>query len=148
VVVGDVGSGPAPTGRVVVVVVEPVVVVVVAPIVVVVVVVDDGLVTMVVVVVDGDELPGAGGGGYTSSGVEDPGVGFQPGGGFFWEGTGPAVATTSGGAGFCTLGGWCSGTGVPGACTRPNPARSDHQMELTWTTVPVCGALIISPSPM
>jgi hypothetical protein len=84
-------------------------------------------------------LVGAGG---TLTGV------FGPGGGFDSEGTGPAVGTTAGLAGFCTVGGLCNGTGTPGLCTRPKPARSDHQMELTRTTSPVWGALIIKPAPM
>ena len=82
------------------------------------------------------------------NGVDEPGLGFQPFGGFVCEGTGPAVGTTTGVAGFVSDGGLCAGMGTPGACTRPKPARSDHHMELTRTTSPVCGALIIRPSPM
>jgi hypothetical protein len=55
---------------------------------------------------------------------------------------------TAGATGWVKLGGWCKGTGAPGAWTRPKPARSDHQIELTWITVPVCGALIMSPWPI
>lgn len=106
----------------------------------------------VVLVVGGGAVVGGAGGvgvpGYTASGVEEPGPGFQPGGGLPCEGTGPGTVTTTGVAGSARLGGWCAGTGVPAAWTRPKPARSDHQIELTWTTVPVCGALIISPAPM
>jgi hypothetical protein len=111
----------------------------------VVVVVEGATVVVVVVVVEAAELlepP------LTTIGVVSPGAGFHPGGGFGCEGTGGRVAITTAFAGIDTVGGWCSGTGVPGAWTRPKPARSDHQMELTWTTVPVWGALIISPSPM
>ena len=100
---------------------------------------------MVVVVV------GAGvvGPGYTVNGVDEPGVGFHPGGGVGLRGhragrrhddrRRPARSSWAAGA---------AAPGAPAAWTRPKPARSDHQMELTWTTVPVWGALIISPSPM
>lgn len=62
--------------------------------------------------------------------------GFQPGGGLLSEGTGCLDRTTrrigSAGVGACL-----DAVGVPSAWTRPKPARSDHQMELTCTTVPV-----------
>jgi hypothetical protein len=64
----------------------------------------------VVVVCDGAVVDEAGdpdvvGPVYTSNGVDDPGLGFQPFGGFVWDGTGPAVGTTTGAAGWATVGG-------------------------------------------
>ena len=47
-------------------------------------------------------------------GVVDPGLGFQPGGGLGWDGTGPAVGTTTATAGWAAVGVPCGGTGVPG----------------------------------
>jgi hypothetical protein len=102
----------------------------------------------VVEVVDGVEVPTGTVPPPTIMGVVDPGFGRQPAGGRVWEGTGPAVGITDGTEGTTLEGGRCAGTGVPGAWTLPNPARSDHQIELTCTTVPVCGALIIKPPPM
>lgn len=101
----------------------------------------------VVEVVDGGGVPGTVPG-TTTMGVVAPGVGRQPAGGWVWDGTGPAVGITDGTAGTTLEGGKWAGTGVPGACTLPNPERSDHQIELTCTTVPVWGALIIKPPPI
>ena len=70
-------------------------------------------------------------------GVVTPWCGFHPAGGLVWDGTGPAPATTDVGAGWAVLGGACGGTGVVASCTRPNPAKSDHQIDETCTTVPV-----------
>ncbi len=113
-------------------------VVVVVEVVVLVLVVDEVEVGAGVTVV---EAPGTTTGGGptppTLIGVVSPGLGFQPFGGLVCDGTGPAVGTTAGVAGACADGGWRSATGTPAAWTRPNPARSDHQMELTCTTVPV-----------
>jgi hypothetical protein len=113
----------------------------------VVVVVDVEVVVLVLVVGEvgaGADVVGAAGAGtgggptpITLIGVVSPGLGFQPLGGLVCDGTGPAEGTTAGLAGACADGGWRSATGVPGAWTRPNPARSDHHMELTCTTVPV-----------
>ena len=101
----------------------------------------------VVVVVEG-ATPGLPARPVNRIGVVDPGFGFQPGGGLVCDGTRPAVGTTTGAAGLATVGVWWAGTGVPGECTRPKPARSDHQIELTRTTSSVWGALIMSPPPM
>lgn len=103
---------------------------------------------VVVVDVDGVGVPPGTVPGTTTMGVVAPGVGRQPAGGRVCDGTGPAVGITAGTAGTTLDGGKCAGTGVPDACTLPNPERSDHQIELTCTTVPVCGALIIKPPPI
>ncbi len=142
-----VAGAASPTGASVVVVVDVLVVDVLAVDVVVpggaVVEVVDGAGFVVDVVVAAFFGPG-----YTLKGVDEPGLGFHPAGGFVWDGTGPALATTTAVAGSPMVGTWWEGTGTPAACTRPKPARSDHHMELTRTTSPVWGALIMRPSPM
>jgi hypothetical protein len=111
-----------------------------AVVVVVLVVVDVGVVASGVVVV--------GAGGMTGTGADAPAVACPPGGGLVCDGTGPATATTASGVGRWADGGVRRGTGTPAVWTLPKPARSDHQIELTLTTSPVSGALIISPSPI
>ncbi len=56
------------------------------------------LVVVVVVAPDG-VIP------LTTIGVVEPGLGVHPGGGFVWDGTGPAVGTTWGEAGLVAEGG-------------------------------------------
>ena len=114
------------------------------------VVVGSALTAVVVLVVDDAVDPGTVVlvGDPSRMGVVAPGCGFQLAGGLVCDGTSPAVETTTGVAGWVGVGVLWGGTGIPAACTRPKPARSDHQIELTCTTVPVWGALIMSPSPM
>lgn len=103
----------------------------------VVVVVDPAAGTVVVVAPVG-EVPDTG---------KDPDT-VVPAGGATCAGTAPTAGDTAAWVGALAVGSWWVGTGTPARCTLPKPARSDHQMELTWTTVPVWGALIISPPPM
>ncbi len=140
-------QGKEPVGATVVVVVDVDVVVGATVVDVDVVVVGAGPVVEVAEVVEVVEVGLGGAAGFFTV-VVGAAFAFEPAGGFGCEGTGPGVATTTGVAGAVSEGGAWAGTGTPGACTRPKPARSDHQMELTRTTSPVWGALIIRPSPM
>ena len=59
--------------------------------------------------------------GYTLKGVDEPGLGFQPAGGFVWDGTGPALATTTAAAGSCD-GGHLVGGHRDAGCVHPSEA--------------------------